>query len=250
MITNGSVRLMRSIQEKSWFYDAKTLAVMIHLIFDANFKDGSMLKRGQLLVKKSDLARDCGVTYDELRTVFKKLGACGEVRTRTSGRMVVVTLINYDSYTGSSQATPNELPSSSQASPNEILNNTQSISERKNKEIQKKEIKNKEDIVTYDEAVDRLYNLYPSSTTRTEGSRVTLRSQKDKKKLATMLKNGETEENISYMITRYVGETDPRFLKMLSTLLNNPPDYSNRELDFSATTDDSSNWLNGRKPQE
>ena len=143
MFTKGHIVLKRSVKEKGWYYNANTLAVMIHLLVDAQFKDDDHLKRGQILIKKEELAKDCNLTYDAIRTAFKSLGASGEVRTERCGRMTLVTICNYDSYQDASQDNPNIVPDSSQDNPNEIPITSQTILEQGIKETGNKENKKK-----------------------------------------------------------------------------------------------------------
>ena len=74
------------------------------------------------------------------------------------------------------------------------------------------------------EAVMRVYEAYPANTTRPEGNKVTLRTSKDKEKIKRLLKT-KTEEELTDAIKRYVAETNPQYLKMFGTFLNNMPDY-------------------------
>ena len=92
----------------------------------------------------------------------------------------------------------------------------------------KKERKNAN---VYDEAVERIYALYPSTTKRTDGTNPSLRTaRKDKDKISRLLSSGEyTESSLSEAIRRYVSETKPEYLKQFQSFLNNIPDYSQQK---------------------
>lgn len=110
----------------------------------------------------------------------------------------------------------------------------------------------KENKPSFSEAVERIYALYPSQTTRPEGNNVSLKSaKKDKEKIRRMLSSGEfTEESLSYAITRYTSEQKREYLKIFNTFLNQVPDYSTPEQGTLNLDGEEKNWLNGRKPQE
>ena len=77
-----------------------------------------------------------------------------------------------------------------------------------------------------DESVQRIYDLYPSSTIRSDGKKSSLRSAEGDKKEIRRLLATKTEEELSAVIRRYLQETEPQYLKMLRTLLHQLPDYS------------------------
>ena len=83
--------------------------------------------------------------------------------------------------------------------------------------------------VSFSDAADRIYAMYPSSVKRADGSRRTLRCNSDKNKIIRLLKNGHTEKELSDKITSYLSEQPGEYTRMLSTFLNNLPDYSEPE---------------------
>lgn len=108
----------------------------------------------------------------------------------------------------------------------EPLQKMQSFTAQNTEPSNNKEIKIKK---RYSESVERVYALYPSSTIRPEGNTVTLKSASvNKKMIERLLKTDYTEEQLSYAINRYVSETNPKYLKVFSTFLNQVPDYSSQ----------------------
>lgn len=85
-----------------------------------------------------------------------------------------------------------------------------------------KEIKEKEKAIA--EAANRIYAIYPSSVTRPDGIKAHLKSPKDKDKIIRIL-GSCSEETLTATIRRYLSEVDSRYTKMLSTFLNNLPDF-------------------------
>lgn len=83
--------------------------------------------------------------------------------------------------------------------------------------------------VSFSDAADRLYSMYPASVKRSDGTRRTLRCGNDKNKIIRLLKNGHTEEELAEKIKSYMDENPGEYTRMLSTFLNNLPDYSEPE---------------------
>ena len=83
--------------------------------------------------------------------------------------------------------------------------------------------------VSFSDAADRIYNLYPASVVKSDGTRRSLRCGNDKQRIVRLLKRGHTEEELSKTIKTYLAEQPGEYTRMLSTFLNNLPDYSEAE---------------------
>lgn len=229
MFINGHIVVKRTIKERGWYHDPNTLSVWVHLMVDANFKDsewdGTIVKRGEVVSSLSDLARDCNLSMQEVRTAMRKLGAYGEVLSRRVGRTSIITLCHYDSYQCVQQDS-NTPPTQQQQDNNTIATRDQhDILEEGNKGKTEERKKKRDAAKALAEAAERLYNLYPSSVIRTEGKRASLKSPVDKEKLKRLLAT-HTEEQLAETIKKYLAEGHGPYTKMFSTLLNNLPDYS------------------------
>ncbi len=73
------------------------------------------------------------------------------------------------------------------------------------------------------EDVDFLYRLYPSKTFRDGKVVTTGKCEKDKRRLATILKT-RTRDDIEKVMRNYITECNGNFLKNFSTFLNNLPE--------------------------
>jgi len=102
MFTKGHIIVKRTIKEWGWYHNPNMLAFWVHLLVEANYKDGYwegvVVRRGELVTSLSELAKDVGISLQEVRTILKRLGASGEVRSRRVGRRSILTIYNYDSY--------------------------------------------------------------------------------------------------------------------------------------------------------
>lgn len=98
----GWVNLSRSISEKSWYSVSNDCAVFLHLFIDANFETrffrGVEIKRGQLIRSLENLARETGLTKNQIRTSIKHLILAQEITQKTTHAGSLITLVNYDNY--------------------------------------------------------------------------------------------------------------------------------------------------------
>lgn len=157
------------------------------------------LKRGQLVASRRYLARRWLWDVGTVRRFIDHL--CQTGRCREDGRysITVITIVDYDSYQGTSpEPVPPPIP-------------------EPQPEPEAKPAIDKD-------AVERLYKLYPAKCPIS--GRSTGKSAKDKEKLARLLRK-KTEEEISGTIKHYVDDcTRTRtYFKNFSTFLNNLPDY-------------------------
>ncbi len=107
------IKLDRNITEWRWIHNPITLAVWIQLLVKANYKDvyigNDVVKRGEVYLSKDLLAADIGVTKKQLRTALSNLSLTGEIRaTKKIGKVVVISIVNYDKYQGEGQRNGNE----------------------------------------------------------------------------------------------------------------------------------------------
>lgn len=180
--------------------------------------------RGQVVVSKSFLAKKWGWSVDKVRRYMSYLERNGWCEClcdhQCNQPITLISITSYDSYQGGA-TTPTTTPATTSATTSGSTGDTQ-LKERNKKK------KKESDVCS--EAVERIYQCYPASTIRKEGNSVSLRSTADKKKIETLLRNGKTEEELTATIQRYLRDTNPIYYRMLSTFLNNIPDYSAPQL--------------------
>lgn len=222
----GYIKLFRKIQDWGWYDDPNTLALWVHLLVDANWKDnaewhGEPIERGALITSVAKISADTGLSDRQVRTALSHLVSTGEIVMKATNKWTKITVCKYDTY--QSASTDECQADDEQATSNRQAGDKQPTTLKESNKGKKKEGKN-----IYAEAVDRIYNLYPAMTTRADGTKSSLRTaKKDKDKIERLLSSGEyTEESLSYAIRRYLSETKPEYLKQLQTFLNQIPDYS------------------------
>ena len=245
MFTKGHIIVKRTIKEWGWYSNAKVFTVFVHLLIEANFKDGNweqqVIKRGELVTSIQELATICGLSIQEVRTCLKILGGAGEVRSRRVGRRSILTICKYDDYQ-TDQQDDNKIATSLQQDTNKSLTSQQpSIIEEGNNGNKKKK---KKDIL-YSPEVEELYDMYPSRCPlrNTETGKRT----KCKNSLVKLLKE-RSFEDLKRNMQKYLDDTfNKHYLKDFQTFLNNYPDYPADEL--FPEQEGSEDWIDGRRPQ-
>lgn len=261
MITRTDIQLdavviprgMLNIQTKR---EEEALLFFIKLLLLANTEDtewaGLIIPRGSLLTSYRDLAEQFGMTVQKVRTLVQRNTNQHTINTRSTHQLTHITICDYDRYIvcqHSNQHTTNTqlTQQSTHFAPAQDINilnynnNIFNTQEESDKSKAEEDVKKKEkhtllshashdDLsVSFPDAADRLYSMYPASVKRSDGTRRTLRCGNDKNKIIRLLKNGHTEEELAEKIKSYMDENPGEYTRMLSTFLNNLPDYSEPE---------------------
>lgn len=101
-MTDGYVKISRSITEWRWYKDANAFRLFIHLIAKANFSDTMwndiVVHRGELVTSYSKLSEELGLTLKEVRSALGKLKRTGEVASTSTSKYTVISIVGYDKY--------------------------------------------------------------------------------------------------------------------------------------------------------
>lgn len=107
MSEQGWIKIHRKINTWEWKDKPATFCLFIHLLLNANHKDGKWrgfdIKRGQLITGRSKLAEKTGLSEQEIRTALKHLKSTNEVTIKTTNKNSLITIVNYDLYQETNQ---------------------------------------------------------------------------------------------------------------------------------------------------
>lgn len=102
MLTEGWIKIDRNLLKWRWYSDTATLTLWIHLLLQANYEDrdfrGIEIRRGELVRSQAQLEAETGLTRQQVRTALTHLKQTGEITTKQHGRIVVISIPNYDYY--------------------------------------------------------------------------------------------------------------------------------------------------------
>lgn len=137
----GWVYLHKSILEWEWYDDLNAFRLFIHLLLKANYTTtkwhGVVIKRGQHLTGRFSLAKETGLTEQQVRTALSRLKSTNEITSKPTNQYSIITITNYDKYQPSNQQ-PNQQLTSNQPATNHSLNKRSKINKRSiSKDIRK-----------------------------------------------------------------------------------------------------------------
>ncbi len=122
---NGNwIKLFSKFTEWEWYKDPNTMRLFVHCLLKANWKEakfmGEVIPRGSFVTSLDKLAKELGLTVQEIRTALKHLISTNEVTSKSTNKYRIITVVNYELYqrvnkqpnsplTGNQQATNNQL---------------------------------------------------------------------------------------------------------------------------------------------
>lgn len=99
---SGFVCLHRGFLDWEWATEPVMVSVFVRLLLLASFRDtewrGVRIARGQLITSRENLARQCGISVQVLRTALNRLKSTGEITSQSTNRFTLITVVNYDKY--------------------------------------------------------------------------------------------------------------------------------------------------------
>lgn len=139
----GHIKIDRKITKWEWYQDSNMVHVFLHLLLKANHKDGkyqgNIVKRGQLLTGRLQLAVALGLSEMQIRTCLKKLKSTNEITINSTSKFSIITICKYDSYQYSKNEDnqqinqqPNQQSTSNQPSDNQVITTNKNDNNDKN----------------------------------------------------------------------------------------------------------------------
>jgi hypothetical protein len=116
----GWIKLHRQILEWEWYSDNNCFRLFLHLLLKANHKEkrfkGIELKVGSIVTSRDLLARETGLTSQQIRTALTKLISTNEITSVTSSQGTIIQIVSYEKYQVPTNEITNEQPTSNQQS--------------------------------------------------------------------------------------------------------------------------------------
>jgi len=115
---SGWIKLHRQILEWEWYSDNNCFRLFTHLVLKANYKQkrfkGIELKKGSIVTSRDILARETGLSSQQIRTALNKLISTNEVTSVTSSQGTIIQIVNYEKYQVETNEITNEQPTDNQ----------------------------------------------------------------------------------------------------------------------------------------
>ncbi len=284
----GYIKIHRKIFGWEWYGDPKVLALWIHILLSANFKEnewrGEAVERGSFVTSLSALSAKTGLSVQEIRTCLHKLEISKQITIATN-KYTKITVCNYDSYQGldddeqqaenyqhADQQQINTICNKKSTSKNESVTNCDSDSSDMFENVEQQEInmisnkqstrratttkecrriiEEKKDTKVSQEKKDSVERIYAlyPSTTIRGAGKCYIKSAKNNKAKIERLLNIYSEEQLSNLIRAELESKQGAYLKDFSTFLNNLPDIPENEPAQEVSLFDQ--FRNNNKPQD
>lgn len=98
----GWIKLHRQLLEWEWYGDLNTFRLFTHLLLMANHKDkkykGLLLKAGTVITGRELLAKQTGLTVQQVRTSIDRLISTNEITNKTSPQGTIIQIVKYIDY--------------------------------------------------------------------------------------------------------------------------------------------------------
>lgn len=135
----GWIALHKKILDWEWYDDTNVMRVFLHCLLKANFKAktwrGNEILRGQFIASRQILAKDLGLTEQQVRTALKKLSSTNEITSQGKSQHTVFTVNKYDLYQSSNQPSNqqvNQQATSEQPASNQRVTTTNKVNKENN----------------------------------------------------------------------------------------------------------------------
>lgn len=98
----GFVKLFRKMLNWEWYKDVPVKTLFIHCLIRARHNEkrwrGLLLKQGQFPTGLTLLAKETGLSYQEIRTALKKLVSTNDITSEATTKGTIITVNNYSTY--------------------------------------------------------------------------------------------------------------------------------------------------------
>ena len=102
MFTEGYINIHRKILNWEWYSDINVYRVFTHLLFIANYRNTRWqdidVNIGQVITSREQLAKQTGLTEQQVRTALNKLQKTGEITIKTTNKFTLITVEKYSFY--------------------------------------------------------------------------------------------------------------------------------------------------------
>lgn len=117
-MNNGYIYLHKKILNWEWWDDVNVAKIFIHCLLRANWSDkrwkGKVIKRGEFITSSIKMAKENGISRQQVRTALEKLQATNEITKSATSNYTRIKVNNYDDYQKITNKITNEQPTDNQ----------------------------------------------------------------------------------------------------------------------------------------
>ena len=117
-MSNGWIKIHRKLLDWEWYDEPNVMRLFLHLLLKANHKDksyrGTLIKTGMLLTGRDLLAKETGLSIQQIRTAINKLKSTNEITIKTNKQGSIIQIVKYAEYQIVTNVVTNKQPDSNQ----------------------------------------------------------------------------------------------------------------------------------------
>lgn len=127
-----------------WKHNPNVVALFLHCLLKANHEPGKWqgqdINRGQFITSYGNIAKETGLTFQQVRTCINKLKLTGELTSKTSNKFSIISITNYSEYQDYNKQVNNEVTNKEQTNNKQVTTNNKNNNNNNNnkKEINRK----------------------------------------------------------------------------------------------------------------
>ena len=133
---NGYIKLYRKMIDWGWYRDTNVKILFLHLLLIANFKESNfediIIKPGQMITSISSLAKETGLTSQNVRTALEKLETSKIITKQSTNRFTLITIENWSLYQEENSKVTSQLTNDQQTANKRLTNDQQRHKNDKN----------------------------------------------------------------------------------------------------------------------
>lgn len=122
----GWIKLHRKFLNWEFYDDINTKILFLHLLLTANYEDkkwqGIVIKRGQLVTSREHLAKQVGLSIQQVRTSLDKLENNQQITRKTTNKFTLITIEKYGLYQSYDDFITNKQPATQPTNNHNIRN--------------------------------------------------------------------------------------------------------------------------------
>ena len=96
------IKVHQKFVDWEWYKNTNTKVVFLHCLLKANWRDskyqGVVIPRGSLVTGRKKLAKELGLTEQQIRTTLDHLKSTNEITITSTKQFSIITINNYDMY--------------------------------------------------------------------------------------------------------------------------------------------------------
>jgi len=143
-ISNGWVKIFRSIQDKSYYQKSEFVHLWVHILLKANHKEkefwfngGPMLcPRGSFVTGRKQLALETGINEHKVERILKVFESAQQIAQQKSNKNRVIKVLEYSSYQDDAQQNAQQMHNKCTTSAQQVSTNK---NVKNNKNVKKKD---------------------------------------------------------------------------------------------------------------